>query len=381
MPWLSAGIWLRSFVLALTICVVPAQAKIVRLLDFDGTIVRDHGPFSTWRTYWILQRVDQLHSMMQPVAGLREAPETLQISFDEYLAYNRFLAKNGIINGFQSVLLERDPLRPNRPLSFVPGFYQVEDNLTFKYYRPSGQPNRNYILSDYREALARTKILNSEGETRYDWRGGAFSLFRAGLGKKESVGDTVIFSARWSYPSQLQQLVEQMRKDGFIANSVGKNFDGTKAYVRFHALSAPESLVFGRGGIGRKKVAVLTDEVRQLLWSASPKHRELAVGESAAKAGKFIEAHAIVVAEDDPRYVEDLRKAMENLSSDLYYSTKIKFVLVNTGAQDAIQSARWKWKYTVFDRGIGREALPEEIAFWEGGDECVRLLNEAGSEI
>jgi hypothetical protein len=375
---------LASLLALVTLQTSVSDAKVVRLLDFDGTIVRDQGPYSTWRTYWILQRVDQLHSMMQPVPYLVEAPETLQISYNEYVQFNRYLAKDGMINSLTAVDLEKDPLRPDRPTSFIPGFYQVDDNLTFKYYRPSGKPNKNYLLSDYREAVKRTALLNQNGETRYDWRGPAFALFQGGLARPDSVADTVIFSARWSYQPQVQQLIEEMHKDREVVYAQGVNLDKSKSFVRFHALSAPESLLFGRSGIGSKKVAVLNDEVRQLLWSTSPKHLELAVSGRAAKNGDTGETHTMIVAEDDPRYVDDLRRALENLSSDLYYSANIKFVLFNSGTSENIKSARWKWKYTVFERGIGREALPQEIDFWEGRNgpalQCEQLFVDSRSQ-
>jgi hypothetical protein len=131
----------------------------------------------------------------------------------------------------------------------------------------------------------------------------------------------------------------------------------------------------------QKKVSVVEEEAKQLMFGPFEPHDELATDEFRAKAGEKQRMHLMIVAEDDPRYTVAISTALAALSQNLHYSQGIKFVLFHTGEDSEVRSGRWPYRWTVFDRGYGREALPEEIASWLNipiGNSCSARLIRAG---
>jgi len=346
-----------------------SEAKIRYVLDFDGTLVNDHGPQSGWKTYWILKRVDHFHSSLQLLPpGMPPLPTQLEISFAEYQRLLPALAKEErILGDLRETPLDFDPVYPKRPQTFVPGYYRVSDDLSYANFRlnPHG---KSYLLRDYADAKKREKLSGR----KLRWQGGAFPLLRAALHPDNGLDSLVLSTARYQPGEDFDAWLNALGRDGYLPKIRQKGANRP----RYHFLSSPESVLFGKGLL-EKKVRVIQEEAIQLLNGPFPSHLELVPDEYEAKAGVRKEFHTLIVAEDDPVIIEALTRKLETLSSDLNFSQRVKFVLFNVGDDREVKEARWPWRWTVFDRGFARSALLEEIQLWaksESTKNCTAIL-------
>jgi hypothetical protein len=382
---------MRGFFFFVTICTflisLSVEARVVYLLDFDGTITDDQSDLTSWRTPWILRRIDRRRSLLQPSPEEFDLPETFEITFQEHRRLASLLGKgDGLIGSLTPLTLEPDPLRGGEPITFIPGYYAVDDRITFKYYRPARRRQKSYLVNDLQEAIARADVMNAEKmeilgrplreEEKYRWKGYGFPLLKKALASPYTVSDLVIFTARWHADWEFQQFLSLLKKQGLIENDRGRSRNNRVSWPRFHSLNEPEALQFGRYDLGEKKANVLLAEAASLLNSPGVTHEELSSDSLEAKMGIKRRVHTMIVGEDDPRYLDTLRKTMEALSGELYYTHKIKFILLNTGSDADVARARWPWRWTVFHKGFGREALPEEITAWNAID-CEPVLEGA----
>lgn len=348
-----------------------SNAKTLYVLDFDGSINNDHSPQPAWKTRWILYRVRHLRSLLQTSPDELGLPETIDISYGEYIRLRPLLAKGeGVIGDLKPRELDADPLWTDRPTTIVPGYYYVDPDHSFKYYRP-GLRNKNYILRDYQDAKRRHEIsAESDG-----WQGLAFPLLRKALSSEASVHDLAILTARHHTTREYMQLLEAMKKDGFVKYVTGKSRSGRKTMPRFYSLQAPDALAFGRHGISERKASAVVELARELLEANDgQEHLELASDQDQASQGVRRKMHTLIVSEDSPQNVESIRKALEMLSTELGFHARVKFVLFNTAPEDVVAQARWPYRWTVFSGGFGREALPTEIADWSKDASCEGVL-------
>jgi hypothetical protein len=330
-----------------------AQAgRVVRLLDFDGTIVDDQSDFSAWRSYWTLVRVDELHTMMQSIPAVEGAPPTVEISYRDYLRNRPLFARQNVFNSLERVRLEEDPIFRGRPREFVPGWYQVDPALTFKRYRP-GTRGQNYILRDWEHAENRARIMNerSGGKPHYDWRGPAFALFFAGMSDPATVGDTKVFSARWHTPDETQELMDAWAKAGAIPFSRGVNSRGDATTIKWHSLSSPEARLFSSDSrqLAARKAQVVQDEATALLHAPYDGRPS---------------PHTLIAAEDDPRNVDAIAAKMLELSTSGGFSYNVKFVFFNVSSDADFKFAKYPFRFAVFERGRARSATEAEILSW-----------------
>jgi hypothetical protein len=341
------------------------QAHIKAVLDFDGTIVNDHHADSGWRTYWRLKKVEHPHNSLQ-VAHLTEGPATIEISFAEYRRLLPRLAKGeALLGDLNPQPLDADPLNPKRPNEIIPGIYRVSDDISYARFRPNPS-GKSFLLEDYATALKREE--QTRGKSK--WRGIAFPLLEASVeaqGNKEGppTRSVVISTDRVNDESEFEQMFR-------------KEF-GVKAEIRYHLLNSPEGIFFGPGPTERK-VGVVAKEAEELLTGLHSTHQELVTDEVEAKAGKMAAVKTLIVAEDNPIYLEAIIKKMQALSSELRYTNQIKFVLLNAAYDVEVESNRWPWRWTVFDKGFGRQALPEEVRLWvlkKDHKSCVGLIAES----
>lgn len=360
--------WRFISLVLLLLVAVPLQAKKRFLVDFDGTLVNDHAPEPGWRTYWTLKRIEQLHSSMQPnpsasvTTGSEPllSPTTIDVSFAEYSRLAKLIGKGeGMLGDLNPVTLDKDPAHPNRPSRIIPGYYRISPDISYSRFRP-GVDGTNWMLSDYKDAKSRAK--NSQG--KQTWQGRAFPLLQVA-----APDEFVLFSARGHTLEEFHALLAAFQKDGLLPRK--------QAFKpRAHFLNDSDAIVFGRTLTDKKVQAVLA-EAQQLLFGPFETHEELVTDEYEARKGVKRPMHLLLVAEDDPRFTVAISSALEVLSQDLHYSQKIKFVLFHTGDAAEVASGRWPFRVTVFDRGFGREALPEEIQQWMGlpaGKACKNLL-------
>jgi hypothetical protein len=372
----SARVKFLLFTLALALNPL-ASAKIRYVLDIDGTLVQDQGPTAGWVSYWTLKRIDQRHTSLQPVP--ESDPQSnpfVDISFGDYRRFLYELGKDeGMLGGFEPRNLSFDPVYPDRNLRFVPGFYRVSNDLTYRRYRPNYEGGLSYLLEDFHDAKLRQQL--SRGKLK--WQGPAFPLLVAGLSDPAEVDSVVFSTARYQTEEEIFAWLEEMKTDGLVKNVRGKNAAGEPIRPRHHPLHGPDAILFGQKLL-EKKIQVPADEATQLLNGISLPHSELVPDEYGARAGQTALYHTVITAEDDPMFVRAISRKLEGLSSDLHFSHRIKFVLFNVGGTERgtePNSYRWPWRWTVYDRGFGREALPEEIKLWtkkKSDRACIQIL-------
>lgn len=332
--------WLCVLVMGLS------WARDVRLLDFDGTIVDDHSPQSSWRTYWVLVRNDEPTSAMQVAPS--GVPATLRVSYRDYLHTVRFLGRSDVFNSLTPLSLEPDPIQRGRPNVFIPGHYYVDPAMSFKYYRPAVGRGKSYLVRDYLHARERTEILNSADEAQFSWRGPAWSIWAAGLAQPETVQDTKIFTSRWHHEWEWGEWLRLLKEHGEIRQIEALDHAGRMIRPVVHNLKSPEARVFSRisGSLAEKKVQVVLDEAMALLHSPGR------------------EKHRLLVAEDEPRYVEAIGLALRDLSGSYGYRHRIQLFLFNTGLDWEREGSPFADAWTVFEDGFHRPATADEIASW-----------------
>lgn len=357
------------------------EAKVYGLFDFDGTIVRDRGEQATWITPWLLKRVEQLHStaqrapnkpleilltdtrhiayynarageshpLDQPLKVSLQMPEQLGVSYDEFIRLEPFLARGeSILGGLRPVLLNPDPLFPERNLLIVPGYYRLFDS-TFKYYREAASfRHKNYLRENFIQARARQKLSDPDKT----WKGEAFELFAAFMAHPSTVGNAQIFTSRGHQPREYKELWEEMARAGEIKNA--RTVDGR--YLTAHSLSQPEARIFGRA-LAERKVQVVKNVMSSLFYSSGERHE---IQNSRGKA----QVHTLLIAEDEPSYVDTIAQYLLDVSGG-YYADRVEIVLLNTGTDEEIAKARFPFRWTRFEPGRrAMAATPEQIANW-----------------
>lgn len=326
--------------------------RIRRILDFDGTINNDQGPTSTWRTYWQLERIDNQHTLLSPVPVAEGAPSSVFLSYREYLELVQLVGRNGLFNSTQPVRLEADPVFLNRPLEFVPGWYQVNPTTTFRFYRPASRGD-GYLVRDLNYAEERTRILNAGTDGRtFTWQGPAWGIFAAGTDSPERIEDLVISTSRWHERHEWQAFFDRLKAMGAIAHSHGRSRDGQETAIRVHNLKSPESRLVASDTqeLVHAKARVINFEATDLIHS-----RRLPGSVSD-------EPDILVVGEDDPRYVDSIVRQIEELSATGNFVYDVRFVFFNATQEQFLSSARYPFRWTTFERGRGRVSTAAEIA-------------------
>lgn len=373
--WTAARV---ALVLAVLGPVPSARADIRYILDFDGTINHDQGVNAGWRSFLRLKRIEERHTAMQPNPGEKfrtpeggefDLPPTIDISYGEYRRYlSRWGKGEAMIGDLRPVQLDADVVGPQLTLWTVPGLYRLSADVSYYRFRPSTD-GTNYLLEDY-EAAKRRESLTKGAVT---WRGRAFPLFQAALAHPDSL---VVLSARSNPEAAFLELFAAMETDRWIPSAV-RTVDGVVQQPRFHLLTSADAVLWNARSIAERKARAVEKEAEQLLVGPFLPHDELVPEISGARAGLKRPMHVVLVAEDEPSYVQAVGKKLEQLSHEARYANQIKFVLFQTGTDQDVRDSSWTRRWTVFDRGFAREALPEEIAAWSGKGAkpaCARLV-------
>ena len=331
------------------------HARTRWFLDFDGSQVY-------FRTPWVLRRIDKLRTPLQPNPVALGLPERIEISETEYRQHAALFGKGDAkIGSLTPLTLDDDPIL-KRPRVIIPGFYAVDSQITFERFRPSSSSIGN-LRKDLHEAEARVKssLQSSEGEP-YAWEGPAMALVVKAMSNRESVGDMVTASARWLGDSEWGQYLRDLKRRKRIRYT--RDLQGQ--HPPFRSLGDPEALLIGRGNLGQLKVEAMRREAAYQLKTMTKQkmHLELASNPTLAAEGLNVLTDTLVVAENEPEYVEPMRRALEALSAEYLYGAKMKFVLLNAGAPRDLADIRHPQPWTVFYRGLGRPATEAEIRAW-----------------
>lgn len=334
----------------------PSYAKYKYIFDFDGTLVDDGRLESSWKTPWVLKKVDQLSSSTQINKALRAMPDTIEVSFAEYinlLSQGLWANGNGSLGSYSEVSLPQDPFL-TRPKNIIPGYYHV-DSETFKFYR-TDLSGIDYPLKNYIEAKERIKRfrLNS-----LDFSGPAFNVFQQAMSETSTVGDVHIFTAR---DQGLHLLFEELQKDKLINHVTGINKRGLAVMPIVHNLQGPESILYGRTLVEGKR-----EVLRRLAINWAMNTADLTTDYAAHDPSQLVETHTIIVAEDDPSNILGVGRLMSELSQE-HTTRKLKFVLFNTANEVVIGNSMppFNKRWMVFDQGSIRHATEKEIQNYTG---------------
>jgi hypothetical protein len=337
---------------------IHTQAKIVYVLDFDGTIVDDAHIASPWKTPWVLRRIDRLNSSTQVNQNLIQSPETIEVSFAEYISLvGKWSVGNGSVGSYREARLNQD-LYLNRPKTIIPGYFFVDENSTFRFYK-KGPHEENFLLLNYQQAMERIKKQKLDP---LSFAGSAFPMLMKAMSNPLTVGDVHIFTARNQGDEAFQMFFEQLEADGFIANAIGQNKRGLPTRPTIHQLQGIESILYGRNLVEGKK-SVAESIIRQLSNSSA----ELTQDYSAADPTKVVQTHTVIVAEDDPNNVKALVQLLNELSHG-HTTRNLKIVLMNTAPDHILQSSLFPFnmKWVVFNHGFPRPATSQEIKNYTG---------------
>ncbi len=335
-----------------------SQAKYTYILDFDGTIVDDARTESSWKTPWVLRRIDRVRSSTQLSDELRRAPQKIQISFAEYVFnLGKWSVGDGSIGNYSPIQLPEDPFLI-RPKQIVPGYYYVDLNVTFRFYK-TGSEGENYAVQNYLEAKERIKKSKLDP---MDFAGRAFPLLAQATNDPLTVGNLHIFTARDQSQRQFNELFDLLQRHGHIEHAIGKNKRGLPTTPTVHNLQGIDSILYGRSLV-EGKLSVVESIARQLSNSSAPKTLDY----SAKDPSKIIETHTVIVAEDDPTNataIIDLLVSLSHANS----TRKIKLVFMNTATDKVLSGLSYPYnsKWLVFEQGFPRQASPQEVSNYLG---------------
>ena len=286
------------------------KAGITLLItDFDETLVRSTN--SPWNSYYILYRINSMHSIIQHTEEYENSPLRFPVSIDEFYRMEYLLGQGSKkVNRFTPLTLKEDKRYSERPQIIIPGYYRIHEEASYPRFRHN--PKMNYLLEDF----IHMKENRKKGDKR-SFRGISYNLF-SWLMQNSTQGEVVIHTARSQLHIDFAELFKAFVKEGDLPRMTS-NF-------RVHSATALESRLFGNS-IGEKKASAVEMEVQQLS-SMALKEGEGFIHANKEKAlrGEKEKRHLVVVAEDDPRYAYELFRKTQKLSQENLYRNKIKFV-------------------------------------------------------
>lgn len=354
---LSLAVLKVLITITLTIVSFVSNAATIYVLDFDGTIVSDAAKESSWKTPWVLVKVNQLHSISQ-TSFIKDTPDRIELSYGEYRALLPRLAKgDALLGDLEEVRLFNDPFL-NRPSSIRPGLYKVNPDITFQFYKTNpDSKGQSHLLTHYLQANERAQ----KGAAKKDaWQGPAFALLRKALSETSDQSRILISTARDQSQAEFLQLFGRMESDGYL-KSAEELVVGTNKVIIRSLESLSEGLELGRS-LSERKVNSVVETAQQLLISPLKPHHEGPTTD--AQSNPIEPKHTLIVAEDHPGYVSKIGQKLAELSREFRFKDSIRFVLLNAGVESDLIGARWGNRWTVFEEGFARDATEEEIRNW-----------------
>lgn len=335
---------------------IPAQAGLVLLTDFDGTLIKDRQ--SSFKGYYFLKRIEQLHTIAQYDSSYDNFIQEFPVSVEEYIELEARLAKgNGQIKSLEPVRLNPDPvtngiLQPEmvgnqRPDFITPGLYYLNEEIAFLRYRHS--PIKNYLLEDFQLAKKRQKI---NKKSFYGLTYGIFSW----LMENPSSGEIAITTARSQNHKDFLEAFHFLLGQNDLKR-VDKNF---RVYLG-HGI---KSRKFGKNLVDRKIESLRLETEGISMKKLRPEDLVLHIDQDKALLGEKELRHIVLVSEDSYEFSTAFVEAMEILSKSPEYRKKIKFVFLFSGDNKYVQDSKFLKNYrgVVFDgKGFTRPLIEEEL--------------------
>jgi len=364
--------------------VAEAHAVTKYFLDVDGTVLDDQSERSAWRRMWHLKLVETPRNSLQPDPRKLGLPDVFPVSFREYKALRSRLARgSGELNWLKPVDLEFDPLYPERPRQIIPGYYFVSSDMTFAEYRP-GRDGRSYLVQRQEEAIARAKMLNEELERKlgrppndaeaFHWQGPAMALVQHAMSRPKTVDRVYLRTAGDHAPEEWRALFKIWEREKIIKHAFGRNARGERTSPNVKTISDWEAILMGRHFDERKGVD-LRALAEAMANESLDQHRELSPDAREAERGVERYGHTLIVAEEMPNMLTDLRQQLMALSGEHQITNRLKVVLLNATPKGDRVDPLWPYEWTVFHRRLQRPATAAEIELWTGRKGCESNLN------
>ncbi len=319
----------------------------VLVTDFDGTLMSEIN--SPWQPYYILEKIESLHSAIQYTEIHEKIPSSFPITIEEFHQMEHLLGLAGKIKTLEEVKLKEDFLFKDRPLTIIPGYYTINESTSYDRFR--FHENKNYLVEDLLLAFDRQK----KQKTNKNFYGLTYDI-ASWLMKNPLKGDLAIHTARAQNHANFDQFFETLLKNDHLTQ-ISHQF-------RLHALSSVDSRTYGRTLLD-KKVGAIDIEVKQL--SLKPIRNKgkgfIHVEKQKSIQGERENKHLMIVAEDHPEYADALFKKVQKSSQENLYRHKIKFVFIHAGRDKYIEDDKTfdGYRILVFNNGFFRPITDVEL--------------------
>lgn len=293
---------LAQSLLALTLVLtfgLKAEAQIrLAYLDYDGTIVENRqSQGGTHSTTHILFRVQE--AGIHLLAGVTPGAESIEVTQQDYHKIEQYLGKG---HGQPGAINRHVTLEDGRVIQ--PGLYFPRFPETFKFFRESREPGRNFLLEDFKKAEAKSP--NGEFKGRF-WH-----VLTSWTSSKETAERLTIITARGHSESEWKQLFEYMIQRGHIQHAPGRVINLSRH--EFDRLGLP-------GDMPERKANFLAEQAAELARVDLPK------GEN----------HMMVIADDEQRNLERITNRLTSLANSGRYP--VEFLIGNAGLRSEIRAS------------------------------------------
>ena len=381
---IRSGLWF-GFAASLTVVSPRAFGLTKYFLDVDGTTFDDQSARSTWGRMWHLKLVETPRNVLQPDPRGLALPEIFPVTFREYKRLRPHLARGPAeLNRLDPMPLDVDPIYPDRPRTIIPGYYYASPDVTFIEYRPGRDGTSSYLVDRQEEAIVRARKMNAElaetlgrpptADEAFRWQGPAMDLIRHAMSRPKTVDRIYFRTAGDHQPWEWQALFNIWKREGVIKHAFGKNGFGERTVPHVKSISDWDAMLLGRR-FDVRKGNELRMMAEALANSSADQHAELSPDEREAARGIERTGHTLIVAEDDPNMLTDLRQHLMALSGEIQITNRVKFVLLNARVAGDPVDPLFPYEWTVFHRRLQRPATAAEIALWTGRKTCEGLLN------
>lgn len=325
---LKAELARASFVLfaglLVAITLFPLSARSQETLgffDYDGTIVENRkiydGTHSTTHVLFHIQEAGSHH-----IAGISRGPETLEVSQQDYHRMIDSLGEGQGKPGAINLTITLEDGRQVRPGMYFPMFPD-----TFKYFRESLDPSRNYLLEDF--------IRAEEKSPKGEFRGRFWDVFTSWCEKEDSAKRFTIFTARGHSQKEWNELFDYMIKKGYIKFPPGRVVNlSRKEYDKY---GAP-------GDMPTRKANYIGEQIQLISRIDLPQGRQ----------------HVVVLADDEKRNVDKIAEKLESLAFSGRYP--VRMLIGNAGLRTEIRESR-RPEFAVIEPGSSFRPVDRSFFF------------------
>ena len=297
---LFGGLLLALTLLAVTLAPQTARAQeTLGFLDYDGTIVENRKTYGgTHSTTHVLFQIQE--AGMHLLSGVSAGNPTIEVSHQDYHRIVSDLGKNHGQPGSINLTVSLEDGR-----KITPGLYFPRYPDTFKYFRESQDPTRNYLLEDF--------IRAEEKSPNGEFKGKFWEAYVNWCSTSESAKRFTIFTARGHSEKEWNELFDYQIKKGYIKFRPGRVVNLSRS--EFDRFGMPDDMP------GRK--ANYINEQVQLLSRIN-----LPVGE----------LHTVIIADDEQRNIEKISAKLEALAFSGRYP--VRMYIANAGLRTEVRDSR-----------------------------------------